>query len=258
MINGIKEALNSARRSRQSNRTALDSSLDLGIESLEQRKMLAGDVSVNVSGDNLIIKGDNADNEIYVYENGGNVWVDGLNGTTLSKDATSNSFDTGISATGLNKLKVKLKGGDDTLEVYDVTVNKTNINLGKGDDSLDVDGITSGAKFVAKTGQGDDLVLLDDDVFNGKAKLNTGSGADEVYVAVNGDVDYNGRTVAKLGSGDDYLRVNTAGLLGSTSERISLDGGSGAGDELDSGNVFTSVEDAAALGIRVRKFELFS
>lgn len=255
MIAGIKEALGRSTRRNASRRIMPDASLDMGIETLERRKMLAGDVSVNVRGDNLIIKGDNADNDIEIYESGGTVWVDGLNGTTLSKDASGTSFDTGINAASVNKLKVKLKGGDDSLEIYaGITANKTKINLGKGEDYLDVLDITSSKKFVANTGAGDDTVYIDG-TYN-KAKLKTGSGDDDVEVGNFAGATFAGRTVAKLGQGDDTLDVG-ASVLASTSTKIRVNGGGGGADELVTG--LTSEADVESLTrIRVSKVEIFS
>ena len=87
----------------------------LGLERLERRVLLAGDVLVSVTGGDLILKGDVEANQIEVTQMGqGTFKVTGLNGTTVST-------------------KTQPPGTDVT--VQGVT-DDVSIDLGKGDDQL--------------------------------------------------------------------------------------------------------------------------
>ena len=67
-------------------RTSNDKYLEMGVERLEDRKMMAGDVAVDVSGSGTLkIEGDNLDNEIVVSEVADNtIRVLGINGVRSS------------------------------------------------------------------------------------------------------------------------------------------------------------------------------
>ena len=212
------------RKIRQSRRLCpssdIDALLELEVESLETRKMLAGNVSVNVSGDNLVIKGDGEGNRIYIYESGGTVWVSGEDTELTGDGEGAGKFDTEIVATELNKLTVKLKGGDDFLRITGdgIEINGiARINTGGGHDDVllaseaakAVDFESSGesyGKFLIKTGGGDDDVEVDYWDFYGAMSLMTGSGHDNVYVGDYGDAGFYSKAKVSLGGDDDYLR----------------------------------------------------
>ena len=60
---------------------------DMNIESLEDRRMMAGDVSVDVTGGgDLVLDGDDAGNEVIIRRlpGAGAYQIQGLNGTTIN------------------------------------------------------------------------------------------------------------------------------------------------------------------------------
>jgi hypothetical protein len=120
--------------------------LEFKVETLESRKLLAGNVSVSVADGDLVLKGDAEDNSVDVYEHAGTVWVSGDAETSLSGEANSNNFDTRIRIGDLNHLKIKMRGGDDRVSLgYSATHGDTGLTIGN---------------LKAKTGTGDDTVLF--------------------------------------------------------------------------------------------------
>ena len=83
------------------------------LESLESRAMLAGDISVNVSGGNLIVRGDSAANQVAILKlDSGEYAVAGFNGTTVEGSA-----DPFIAKGVSGNIDVDLKSGNDLLGV---------------------------------------------------------------------------------------------------------------------------------------------
>ena len=102
----------------------------LGLESLEARDLKAGDVTVFVSGDDLVILGDNAANEVRVRQSLGRLVVEGLNGTEI------NGKDRAFKAFVGDDVRIDLNGGADKLTIDHETPTLFQTDI-KG--SLDID-----------------------------------------------------------------------------------------------------------------------
>lgn len=126
------------------------------IESLEARQMLAGDVLVAVAGGNLVVTGDDLDNQIAIYSwaEPGQFVVVGLNGTNVSM-ANGNGSPPG-------------EGGGEGLVAPE--------------NAVVVNGVRRGARI--RMGDGDDLVVINDARFNGNVSIATGEGDDTVRIGV--------------------------------------------------------------------------
>lgn len=83
----------------------------LGLESLEDRDLKAGDVTVFLSGDDLVITGDNAANEVRIRQSLGRLVVEGLNGTEI------NGRDRAFKAFVGDDVRIDLNGGADKLTI---------------------------------------------------------------------------------------------------------------------------------------------
>ncbi len=152
----------------------------LRMESLEERQLMAGDVSVGMTGGELMIEGDTASNAVQV----------------------SKLTDGGYRITGLwaDGAQTSINGR------YSTTVNNVDnmtINLGRGDDRL----------YINNTLAGNDLVV------EGDLKIRTGGGDDYVRIlntTVEGNVSIVTDQDASTGasrryaqpSGDDYVSIN--------------------------------------------------
>jgi hypothetical protein len=124
------------------------------IEPLEARQMLAGDVLVAVSGGNLIVSGDDLDNQVAIHSAAepGQYLVVGLNGTHVSLadgDGTPPSD----------------RGGEAAVAPENGVI---------------VNGVHRGARI--RMGDGDDLVAVNNAHFHSDVSINTGAGGDTVIV----------------------------------------------------------------------------
>jgi hypothetical protein len=102
----------------------------LGLESLEDRDLKAGDVTVFKSGDDLVIIGDGAANEVRIRQSLGRLVVEGLNGTEINgRDRAFKEFIGG-------NVRVDLNNGLDKLTVDHETPLLFNTDI-KGDLQVD-------------------------------------------------------------------------------------------------------------------------
>jgi hypothetical protein len=228
-------------RSEKKHRNLIEKETEFGfeVESLESRKMLAGNVDVVVKADNsLVITGDSADNSINVIDGQGDIFVLGVDGTIVA-----NGGSTGLALTDLNKLTIKMKGGDDQVTVGPLITAAGKVRMtgaagndqfifegtaqdrvqiigGGGIDSISVSGTFNG-KVTLNSGGGDDLTHIAAATFATDVKANMGHGADQVFVVgvSFADARFN------LGSGSDVL-ILTPTAITITGEVI-LNGGGG-------------------------------
>jgi hypothetical protein len=126
--------MKSKAKTKRARTCAPETALSLEMESLENRQMLAGNVSAVITGaGNLVVTGDGAANEIDVaIDSTGQVSITGNAGTTV---------DIGNLATAQvsGDVRINLGGGDDVVSLYGVDssapIRNVSINTGTGDDS---------------------------------------------------------------------------------------------------------------------------
>jgi hypothetical protein len=180
----------------------------------------AGNVSVSVDNDNLVVVGDGNANDITIQDTAtGSVYeVTGNNGTTVNggasvtTDFADRDFDINlgggddaleISTSNLvvtitKNLKIADDGGSDTVVLSDLFVGKrVKIDLGDGDNNLTIldSQFTKNAKVA--TGTGIDLITIDGGAFRGG--IDTDDGNDVITITNTGQ----GKNVLKVKSGDD-------------------------------------------------------
>ncbi len=128
-----------------------------GIEALEAKQLLAGDVLVGVVGGNLIITGDEMGNNISVESGAepGQYLIHGRQDTnvTMSKDCPSDSEP------------VQEDAGSENVDAENVVV---------------VNGVKRGARI--RMADGDDTVVIENARFAGNVSINMGEGHDSVNV----------------------------------------------------------------------------
>ena len=152
----------------------LSSSLEFSVESLENRRLLAVDVSV--VGGTIKVTGDEMNDFVEIYESGGEIVV----------------FDGTVHGTGLataDKLLVDLKDGDDDLYISnDVRVEKTTtLKLGNGENSAYLGGVHAKIKLLG--GKDVDNVVVAGVLPLKRAALNLKSGNDTLEFAIDGYAD---------------------------------------------------------------------
>jgi hypothetical protein len=132
----------------------------LKLESLESRKLMAGDVAVAVEGSLMTIDGDNLDNQVVVSQAlNGNVSVIGQNGTLIN-GLPSVTFRN----PQLNAMEVRMGDGNDVVTVRGLQLtNDMFVELGEGNDRLTSPAtlpVTVGANAMIEGGLGNDIVSL--------------------------------------------------------------------------------------------------
>lgn len=185
----------------------------LRYENLEQRILLAGDVSVFES-DHLYIRGDDLNNQIQIIaDHRGQITVAGLNNTTVNGSETPFVVHNSIDLSGVRGRNASFDGGVRVLTYG-------------GHDRIDVRGIELGDSSRIITGEGNDFVRLIRSTSVGEAVINTSSGEDTVKLV---QTRTRGGLNIGTGSGDDSLEVNnsrtwadTKVLTGPDHDRVQL------------------------------------
>lgn len=176
----------------------LENELDLQLEPLENRLLLAADWTAN--GDSLKIIADEANDTIVVSQSSGNVMVQVSEGGIFE--------DTGIA--NLQKLIINTGDGSDSVDVDIDSSKLVKINLGAGDDTLRFGG--SHKKGVAIGGKGDDLITMAG-VTVGRGRIVGGADNDTVgfdFLAYSfGDLNglSESRVTITLGAGEDAFQL---------------------------------------------------
>ena len=200
------------------------SSLDFGIDSLEQRRMMAGDVHVQLRGDHLIVTGDAEGNAVNIgLDSHGNVEVR----ATPNYGTTVHGGSTGMINGSINKISVRSKGGDDIVRLINCLDVRGGVNIqtSSGDDFVEMDCVLVGDDVKLSLGSGNDQAQIEDmslDTFSLNAgsgnddlelesltirqgvRWNLASGNDELYVRYS---EVSGTSRIRTGSGDDAVRL---------------------------------------------------
>ncbi|MCA9238432.1 MAG: hypothetical protein KDA44_23325 [Planctomycetales bacterium] len=210
----------------------------MGIERLEQKQMLAGDVLVSVVGGHLLVTGDAEANQIAVTsgEEPGSYLIRGLDGTTvhMAGDDGAPAEQASVEVTGVRRdVRIAMGDGDDVVRIHDARFRgNVAVTTGQGEDRVLV-GLQAPADDAA---EGDDAAS---GVFvRGSMTIRTGADNDEVRVAE--------ATVGLLGiatdGGDDRV------VLGAAPEAPPTDGEPPASAETVGDNA--DAEDAHMLRAR--------
>jgi hypothetical protein len=211
-------------------------SRQLGIESLEPKQMLAGDVTVSQVGANLFIRGDDLANQLVITsgEAAGSYIIRGLEGTNVALEGASTPApETGLVVTGVRGF--------------------VNVNTGDGDDEVTVEDAKFRLGLTVATGDGNDEVVIQSTKVGGALSILTGEGDDSVQVGVPATPEGSLAATASaasvqggfaidilLGDGADSAEVHNASAIGS----LVVGGGLGP-DQIDVSDV-----RAAALVLR--------
>ena len=127
------------------------------LEGLQSRLLMAGDVSAVIDNGYLVVRGDDAANEITIQGIGGNqIQVTGATGTTIN----------GLTQPAILRLRkgvdIDMKGGDDKLTVIGVNAfgrYQIRMELGAANDTLVADGLFA-QRIHANGGDGNDSITV--------------------------------------------------------------------------------------------------
>jgi hypothetical protein len=215
----------------------------LRIESLEQKQMLAGDVTVSVLNGVLTLQGDDLDNQVAVSagETAGSFVIHGLDGTQLILGDAAGATELVVEGVRRGMI-ANLGDGNDVLRINEASFRgNVAINMGEGDDrvsigvvpevpeasltvdadaEIDLPSVQIGQSLLIRTGAGNDTVVINDTRGRGSLGVSTGVGDDTVRLGLGGEVEGEAElddevlvsfahgVALDLGAGADGLFVN--------------------------------------------------
>lgn len=184
-------------------RSAVRKSLRLGVESLEDRRLLAGNITATFIGGNLVLRGDAADNAVLITQ------------TAANKVSITGKSDSGT-ATTINGLAGPV--------VFTGALNSIDADLGGGNDQFLVGNSSSDANKL-----NDEILTGRAGSFSGLASARTvvkygisirgGDGVDSVAIIA----DVGGDVYADLGTNNDGIGIQGSVVRGA----VVVDGGEG-------------------------------
>jgi hypothetical protein len=181
-------------------------------ERLEERQMLAGDVTAQIIKGDLVIRGDDFDNGITITAGtvAGTIVVTGVSagGAATRVNGTANGA---ITLSGFNDdFKIKMKGGNDTVTITSLTVRDSlKLKLGKGNDTATLTSVTVLDDAKIKCNYGDDRVTITNSVF---AELGVKMGSNNDVLGISGTT-VSEKTKLKGGRGANSLALGTGNTL---------------------------------------------
>jgi hypothetical protein len=182
-------------------------------ESLENRRLLAGDVIAQIKNGDLVIKGDGAANGITITAGAtaGTVVITGVDagGSATNVNGTANGTVTLSGFT--DDLKIKMKGGDDVVTITGLTVpDEIDIELGKGADTLTLTDVTASDEADIDGGKGADNITITDSTFD---ELEVETHRDNDTVSISGTTVHD-ETELDGGKGTNTLNLGEGNSLG--------------------------------------------
>jgi hypothetical protein len=167
-------------------------------ECLENRNLMAGNVTTAVVGGILALGGDDNSNYLAVHQVGTNrIQVDGI-ATTIRVNGQSYRSFTFNNVVGL---LVELNGGSDSLTLYNTTLNNgIDVELGSGNDILNFTNVNAANGIAIDAGTGNDSVAMSRINANNGVAIEMGSGNDVLAMAT---IAANSGVAVGLGSGND-------------------------------------------------------
>lgn len=174
--------------------------LGTGIQRLEEKAMMAGDVAVSFSGGDMTIsEASNSigqDQQVQIYQlSNDRIRVQGLGDTRIQTPVSINGMEfTMIRSyadyTVNGDLNVSLGGGNDSLTTLNynggIDVDAMNVDMGAGNDRVSLSGVHTDNNLEINTHSGNDQVTVSGSQIGDSRwddlKINTGSGTDHVTV----------------------------------------------------------------------------
>ncbi len=238
-----------------------------GFECLENRSMLAGNVTVDLIANNLLITGDNAANAIVITDTGTNLVISGVQGGTIGGTGLQSNTGVSIVADVATIPKAPLDGdifinllnGRDELSIDGINKtagddipSKLKINLGEGDDTMTF-GVTAGnfllGDMTIDLDEGIDTLTVDGLIAvpmnEGNLIVVGGFGVDTITVGANQPNAIEGDFIINTGTGDDVVAVDRTNVFSD----FSIDTGGGA-DTVDLGR--DDLQNFLASAVQVR------
>jgi hypothetical protein len=215
-------------------RTSPRAAAALSVERLEDRALMAGDVSVYMSRGALVLQGDNASNEVLIRaQTGGGFIVEGRNQTTINRGSAGFTVS-GQTISG--NFVAQMRGGNDILTMEDVRgggliyleggsgsdqfllsrVNSPNLEIvgNSGDDAVRLTTVDTTSNANVRLGKGNDTIAAPSWTVGGRMNVDTSKGDDSM---VFGTLAVTGSAGIQSGKGNDNIAfINTTRLPANT------------------------------------------
>lgn len=232
---------------------------NLGLEPLESRVVLDGNVRAFLAGNVLRIEGDSRDNEIIIRQSSlRSFTIESRDGsTTINRQAGPLRFNG-----ARDDLNISLKGGSDVVEILGTAVDAVTvsdrlfINTGSGSDQVLLTEV-HGIGLHINTGSGNDLINVGQDGTEGglevtkEAIIVTGSGRDTATIT---NSNFKRFLTLDMGSNDDEttiletrFRRSSVAIGGSGFDTLNREGNSGPIRYISYNRVRNTVDEPAPL-----------
>ena len=221
-------------RKRRSNKRLQIQQTAESIQLLEDRTLLTGNVVASLSGPNLFVTGDAADNQLEVTVVNNQVVLRGLTNTTINGSSAlfviADNTDTApgkitiLTGAGNDTVifsrNVKVAGnafvdggvGNDSLSVTGATFQQSISMYGRiGNDTISVQNATVEGVLRLKGNSGNDLVSVTNTTANGGTNIVGGTGSDGVSF---NNYTANAWTKISTGTGDDNISIVNSNVNG--------------------------------------------
>lgn len=210
---------------------------NLEVERLEDRAMMAGNVSAWVSQGTLYIRGDDASNGVIVRQVSSTTYtVTGTSGNYLLWDSTRvNGSGSAQTFSGVyDDIDVSLNDGNDRIEFRGTSrsspimlTDDLRITGGRGSDALYMENVRNrdpNDRMVVDMGQDNDSVAMYYVTSRDYLNIFTGDGNDSVnFVGQSGFGDTGNSVLVSLGTGNDTMKISGSFWVST----ITMDGESG-------------------------------
>jgi hypothetical protein len=139
--------------------------LRLGVESLEDRMLLAGTVKIAVHDGELTITGDKRDNCVEIETEGGEITIEGCHGTNIRGEIGNKT---------VHDVDISMGKGDDEVNIHDVDFDgDVSIHMNEGRDVVEIDQVNVDGDLHIQMGKDDDELSIrrssaDDVAIDGK------------------------------------------------------------------------------------------
>jgi hypothetical protein len=193
-------------------------------ETLENRSMLAGNVTAAVAGGNLTITGDNSANILTLKELSGNRWQ--ITGAGTKINGRTQTFTTAAVTGGV---VISLNGGADSLVMTKGSIAaQLTILMGNGNDTATLSNLNVGRYLHFEGNSGNDVFVasnfkVSNPTFEFFSTIDMQDGNDTVALTNFFDQDLE----VTLGRGNDTFAIDNSKFLGGPFQRLEIDAGDG-------------------------------
>ncbi|MFN9346362.1 MAG: beta strand repeat-containing protein [Planctomycetota bacterium] len=186
-------------RKKTANRKVVTAARRLSLEKLQARELLAGDVTAAVTNGFLVVRGDDAANELTIERiSGDSVRITGATGTTINGltqpailrvrkgyDIATGGGDDKLTVIGLNavgryEIRMDLGAGNDVLVASNLLAQRIHAGGGDGNDSITIRNSRSRRGSGVGGGAGDDSMVLENLRFGNGSCIDGGTGKNTV------------------------------------------------------------------------------